>query len=201
MAWAQPASDGGAAISGYRVQWKSGAEEYDGSDSSTRQALLSDPAADGAHRIEGLAVGTAYTVRVLAVNAAGDGAAAEASATAQDRLAPALTDAAVDGTLLTLTFDEALDQDSTPAADAFAVTVDDAAHGVDHLTLAGSAVELTLAAAVAAGRTVTVGYTVPTAADAAPLRDAAGNAAAAFSGHSGPTTGPRPATRRRAACR
>ena len=127
-------------------------------------------------------MGTAYTVRVLAVNAAGAGAAAEATATAEDRAVPALASASVDGTILTLTYNEALDTASQPAAGAFAVTVDGNARTVDAVALSGSAVALTLASAVAAEETVTVGYTVPTGADAAPLQDAAGNDAASFAG-------------------
>ena len=179
VSWTAPASDGGAEVTGYRVQWKSGTEAYDGSEASARQAVVGDPAAVS-HTITGLTVGTAYTVRVLAVNAAGAGAAAEAEATVQDRVVPALASASVDGTILTLTFSEALDTDSKPAADAFAVTVEGTARTVDAVALSGSAVALTLASAVAAEETVTVGYTVPTGADAAPLQDAAGNAAASF---------------------
>ena len=180
VSWSATASDGGAEVTGYRVQWKSGAEAYDGSEASVRQAVLGGGAAS--HTITGLANGTAYAVRVLAVNAAGAGAAAEATATVQDRAAPVLASASVDGTALTVTFSEALDETSKPAAGAFAVTVDDNARGVDAVALSGSAVALTLASAVAAGETVTVGYTVPAGASATPLEDAAGNAAASFAG-------------------
>ena len=181
VSWSAPASDGGAGVTGYRVQWKSGTEAYDGSEESTRQAVLGDPAILS-HTVTGLTVGTAYTVRVLAVNAAGAGAAAEATATVQDRVVPALASASANGTILTLTFSEALDAASQPAADAFAVSVEDTARTVDAVALSGSAVALTLASAVAAEETVTVGYTVPTGADAAPLQDASGNAAAGFAG-------------------
>ena len=108
VSWSAPESDGGSEVTGYKVQWKSGTEAYDGSETSARQAVLSDPAATG-HTIAELANGTAYAVRVLAVNAAGDGAAAEAEATAEDRVAPELAGAAVDGAVLTLTYGETLD--------------------------------------------------------------------------------------------
>ena len=188
VSWEAPESDGGDAVTGYKVQWKSGTEAYDGSASSTRQAAVSDPAVLS-HRIAGLAVGTAYTVRVIAVNAAGDGAAAEVAATAQDRVAPALVSASVNGMALTLTFSEVLDQDSAPPANAFAVSVAGAARTVDDVAISGSAVALTLASAVASGETVTVGYTVPTGADAAPLRDGSDNAAAGFTGKAVDHTG------------
>ena len=95
---------------------------------------------------------------------------------------PTLTAASVNGSVLTLTFSEALDADSKPAAEAFAATVAEAARTVDEVSVSGSTAVLTLASAVASGETVTVGYTAPTGADAAPLKDASGNAAAGFAG-------------------
>ena len=181
VSWTAPQSNGGSGVTGYRVQWKSGTEAWDGSQTSTRQAVLGDPAAVS-HTIAGLVNGTAYTVRVLAVNAAGDGAAAEAEATVQDRVAPVLTKATVDGAVLTLTYGEALDEDSAPAAGAFAVTVAGAARTVDEVSVSQSAAVLTLASGVASGETVTVGYTVPADAGAGRIEDAAGNAAAGFTG-------------------
>ena len=181
VSWTAPASDGGFEVTGYKVQWKSGSEAWNGTVASTRQAPVSDPAVLS-HRIAGLTVGTAYTVRVMAVNAAGDGAAVEETATVQDRVVPAFAGATVNGTALTVIFSEALVAASKPPADAFAVTVAGAARTAAEVALSGSAVELTLGSAVAAGETVTVGYTVPTSANAAPLKDAAGNAVASFSG-------------------
>ena len=115
VTWTAPESDGGSEVTGYKVQWKSGTEAYDETESSTRQTVVSDPAVL-THTITELTVGTAYTVRVMAVNVVGDGAAAEVEATAEDRVAPTLTAAAVNGTALALTFSEALDEDSKPAA-------------------------------------------------------------------------------------
>ena len=180
VSWSAPESDGGSEVTGYKVQWKSGTEAYDGSEASTRQAVLSDPAVS--HTIAELANGTAYAVRVLAVNAAGDGAAAEAGATVQDRVAPELAGAAVDGAVLTLTYSEALDGTSTPVAGAFTVTVAGAARGVDGVAVSESAVVLTLASGVVADETVTVGYAVPSDASAARIEDVAGNDAASFTG-------------------
>ena len=99
-----------------------------------------------------------------------------------DEVAPALSSTTVDGTMLTLTFSEALDEGLAPAASAFAVSVGGRARGVSGVTVSGSAVVLTLASAVTAGEAVTVGYTVPTTAAAPRIEDEAGNDAAAFSG-------------------
>ena len=63
VAWDVPPSDGGSEITGYRVQWRSGDEEFEAS----REAEVSDTA----HPIAGLVNGAAYTVRVLAVNGVG----------------------------------------------------------------------------------------------------------------------------------
>ena len=97
-----------------------------------------------------------------------------------DDAAPALTGASVDGATLTLVFDEALDGDSTPPASAFTVRVGATARTVEAVSVAGSTAVLTLSPAVTADETVTVGYTVPTGEDGAPLGDAAGNRVAAF---------------------
>ena len=192
VSWTAPESDGGSMVTGYKVQWKSGTEDYDGSAASTRQAAVSNPAILS-HRIVGLSVGTAYTVRVMAVNATGDGAAAEAVAAAEDRVVPALAGASVNGTALMLTFSEALDAVSKPSADAFAVTVAGTARTIAEVALSESSVTLTLASAVASGETVTVGYAGPTGANAAPLKDAAGNPVAGFTGEAVTNETPVPA--------
>ena len=97
-----------------------------------------------------------------------------------DDVAPALASASVDGDALTLTYSEALDGDSVPPESSFAVTVGDSARTVDAAAVSGSTVVLTLSSEVTSGETVTVGYTVPTGADAKPVKDTAGNAAPTF---------------------
>ena len=110
VSWEAPASDGGSAITGYKVQWKSGSEDFDGSAGSTRQAEITDPASR-THTITGLTDGVEYTVRVIAVNDEGDGPPSdEATATPRETTPPELSTATVDGTTLTLTYDEALDE-------------------------------------------------------------------------------------------
>ena len=94
---------------------------------------------------------------------------------------PVLADASVADTLLTLSFDKALDEGSVPPAGAFAVLVGGTARGVSSVAVSASAVTLTLASRVVSGETVTVSYAVPTGANASPLQDAAGNPAAGFS--------------------
>ena len=97
-----------------------------------------------------------------------------------DDAAPALSSASVDGATLTLTFGEALDEDSKPPASAFAVRVGETAHNVEAVALSGSTAVLTLSPAVTADETVTVGYTAPEGPEAVALQDGAGNRVASF---------------------
>ena len=173
--------DGGSPITGYKVQWKSGSEDYDGSAGSTRQAEITDPASR-THTITGLTDGVEYAVRVIAVNDVGDGPPSdEATGTPGETTPPELSTATVDGAALTLTYDEELDENSEPSSDAFSVTVGGTGRAVDGVSVAGSSVILTLASAVTAADTVTVSYTAPTDTAAPRIQDEAGNPAASFS--------------------
>ena len=69
ITWQAPDSDGGSAITGYTVQWKSGSQIFGGDPS--REHTTGDSVPD--YLITGLTNGTEYTVRVIAVNAVGDG--------------------------------------------------------------------------------------------------------------------------------
>ena len=179
VSWEAPASDGGSAVTGYKVQWK----EADGSWDTPED--LSEAVVTGtAHTITGLTDGVEYTVRVKAVNEAGDGAAsAEETGTPRETTPPELSAATVDGARLTLTYNEPLDSDSGPASSAFEVTVGDATRAVAGVSVEGSAATLTLASPVTPEDTVTVSYTAPADEAVSRIRDAAGNAAASFSGH------------------
>ena len=182
VSWEAPASDGGSAITGYKVQWKSGSEDYDGSAGSTRQAEITDPASR-THTITGLTDGVEYAVRVIAVNDVGDGPPSdEATGTPRETTPPELATATVDGPTLTLTYDKDLDENSEPSSDPFSVTVGGTGRAVDGVSVSGSSVILTLGSAVASGATVTVSYTVPTDAAASRILDETGNAAASFNG-------------------
>ena len=125
---------------------------------------------------------------VTATVTAGNGYTVDANANSatvtveDDDAAPVLAGASIEDRLLTLSFDEALDEGSTPEVGAFAVTVDGTAKRVARVSISGSSVTLALGRGVVAGEdAVTVSYTVPTGANANPLRDVAGNRAAGFS--------------------
>ena len=178
VSWEAPASNGGSAVTGYRVQWKETAGSWD------TPADVSEATVTGTtHTITGLTDGVEYTVRVIATNGVGDGPpSSEATGTPRETTPPELATATVNGATLTLTYDEALDDASQPAADAFSVAVGGVERTVDGVAVASSTVTLTLASAVTAEDTVTVGYAAPTDAAALRILDEAGNAAVSFSG-------------------
>ena len=73
--------------------------------------------------------------------------------------------ATVDGSTLTLTYEENLDEGVTLPSSAFTVTVGGNDRAVNGVSISGRTLNLTLASAVAAGETVKVGTpsrTVPT---------------------------------------
>ena len=178
VSWSGPASDGGSAVTGYRVQWKEAADSWD-----TAADVSEATATETSHTITGLTDGTEYSVRVLAINDVGESAPSEdGNGTPRETVPPHLSEASVDGATLTLTFNEALDENSAPPTTAFTVTVSGNVRAVDSVNVTGGAVTLTLASAVASGDMVTVSYAVPARESAERLRDAAGNAAASFTG-------------------
>ena len=109
-----------------------------------------------------------------------------------DGVAPALGSATVAAAKLELTWDEALDGGSVPAATAFTVKADGSEVSLaasEPVAVAGAAVTLALAAAVSADAVVTVSYAAP---DDDPLRDRAGNAAGGLTDQAVTNATPRP---------
>ena len=180
VSWTGPASDGGSAVTGYKVQWKEAADSWDAA------ADVSEATAtETSHTITGLTDGTEYSVRVLAINDVGESPPSEdGNGTPRETVPPDLSEASVDGAALTLIFNEALDGNSAPPTTAFTVTVNGNERGVDSVDVTGGAVTLTLASAAISEDTVTVSYAVPARESADRLRDSAGNAAASFTGRS-----------------
>ena len=82
----------------------------------------------------------------------------------------------MDGTTLVLTYDEPLDETSAPDESRYTVNVDGGVGPAPvAVSISGSEVTLTLAAAVTVGGVVTLSYDVP---ETMPVQDVAGNAAA-----------------------
>ena len=182
VSWQEP-YDGGWPIQGYKVQWKSGTQEY----SSSRQAVvthLSNPVL--VNTISGLTNDESHTVRVLAYNQNGDGTAAEMTATptATDTTAPTLLLARLneEHSWVRLIWNETLAVSSVPTSTAFTVNVNGVSRGIDRINVPDDNIlNIRLSGAIGVSDSVTVSYTVPTGADARPLKDLAGNNAAGFS--------------------
>ena len=99
---------------------------------------------------------------------------------APDETAPVFASAAVNGTTLTVAFNEGLDPASAPAGSAFAVSGGRAGTGTARIS--GMVATVTLDTAVPHGeQMLTVSYTSPGAGNS-PLRDGSGNEVADFSG-------------------
>ena len=106
-----------------------------------------------------------------------------------DTSPPDFVSAAVNGSTLTVTFDESLDTTSVPDPDDFHVTVGSRRDVVDGgVAIAGDTVTLTLESAVGPNDTVRVRY----AAGTNPLRDTAGNAVATFGNQTVTNNSPEP---------
>ena len=178
VSWQEPPDDGGSPITGYKVQWKSGPQEYE----SSRQAVVAN-LSDPRRTISGLTNDVSHSISVLAYNHNGDGAATEVTATptATDTTAPTLLTARVERTVLRLNWSEAMDTSSKPETSAFTVNVGASARATDEVSISGSVVTLMLESAVDAGDAVTVSYSAPTGSTATALRDSAGNNVASFS--------------------
>ena len=176
LSWDAPESNGGSAVTGYKVQWKEATDSWD------TPADVSETTVTGtSHTVSGLTDGVEYTFRVLAVNSVEDSTAStEESGTPKETTAPTVSSASVDWATLTITFSEGLSESPVPATTTLTVTVDQNDRGVDSIAISGSTVTLTLASAVTAGNQVTVSYTVPSDAAAVRLKDLSDNAAESF---------------------
>ena len=171
-----PVEDGGSPIEGYKVQWKSGAQDY----SPTRQILVTSlTEIVSLQAISGLTNDESHTIRLLAYNHNGDGAGPEVTATptATDTTAPVLLLTRFDSRSVRLIWDEALDESSKPAASAFTVNANGVEGQIYEVAVLGNAVWLSVEGAITPTDQLTVRYVAPTGSGATPLKDSAGNSA------------------------
>ena len=137
------------------------------------------PVADERIFLEGGRETVRYTVHIDDSEAGSQQVEAD---TTVDETPPQLQSATVDGSSLTLSYDEELDNGSLLSSGLFAVNVNQASRPVMGVAVGQSNVILFLSPAVVAGDAVTVDYTVPTDEEAGRVRDTSGNAAESFSG-------------------
>ena len=178
VSWDAPDSNGGSAVTGYKVQWKESSDSWD------TPAEVSETTVTGtSHTATGLTDGVEYTFRVFAVNTVGDSSASDdASGTPRETTAPTVSSATVDGATLSLTFSEGLTETPLPAVTTFTVNVRDNQREVNSVAISGSTVTLTLSYVATSTDAVSAGYTVPSDAAAARLKDLWDNPAESFTG-------------------
>ena len=164
-------------------------------DGATVTLTLARALAEGAAVTLDYATPASHGLRGVAGHAVAD--FTEAVDNRTDFTAPAFERAATsaDGTAVAVTFDEALDDTSTPAAEAFTVTVhaageEAAARTPTGVAIADATVTLALSPAVVHGETVTVSYARPDS--GARLRDLAGHPAASFAAQAVENATPHP---------
>ena len=176
--WWAPHSDGGSAITGYKVQWK------EAGDSWTDAAAVSEKSADrrspltGRAELTGLTSGTLYTVRVIATNSVGDSQPTADMVARPQGILLGASESVVNGRTLTLRYDRAMDTTSVPATGSFVVIVNGGTRPVDSVSITGSEVRLTLSSAVSAADDVSWLYQEPADLTASALRAEDGNYAA-----------------------
>ncbi|MCY3505788.1 MAG: fibronectin type III domain-containing protein [Chloroflexi bacterium] len=178
VSWQESPGDGGSPIEGYRVHWKSAGQNY----APSRMVVVTD-LTDLQAAISGLTVDQSHTFRVLAYNHNGGGEGAETTLTptSVDSSAPLLLTARLDtfDSSVRLTYNEPLDESSVPPDSALTVSINGVSH-TPSIDIEDNVVTLTTSGNRSPSDVLTVTYSVPTGANAQPLKDSAGNHAADF---------------------
>ncbi|MDG7050709.1 MAG: fibronectin type III domain-containing protein, partial [Nitrososphaerota archaeon] len=97
LSWGAPSNNGGAAITGYKIEAKKGAGAFE-----VLVANSQSTATSFSHT--GLTTGTQYYYRVSAINSVGTGTQSEVSTTPKDTTTPTVTATAISPTAITLTW-------------------------------------------------------------------------------------------------
>ena len=156
----------------YAVLFENGAS----GDANIYRVVLTDSNAEDTGAATGWTIADKGASRVGSAGWNANTLARKAQIAIRATTGPTLTGAVVSGRTLTLTYDKTLDTGSTPANNAFTVTVAGAARNVTRVVVNGSTVTLTLSgASVIGGQTVTLSYVAPAA---NPIQDSTGNDAA-----------------------
>lgn len=94
-----------------------------------------------------------------------------------DVTAPTLSTATVDGTSITLTYNESLNTSSVPDGGDFVILADGSSVSISSISISSNIVTVTLSSSVTSGQTVTISYTAGTN----KIKDLAGNNASNLS--------------------
>ncbi|MCY3598352.1 MAG: SwmB domain-containing protein, partial [Gemmatimonadetes bacterium] len=186
VTWSAPSSAGARAVTDYDLRYYAGSSNPSNPSDWIEEGEANGPPNPGSSTsavISGLTASTAYVVQVRAAGdgespwSASGGATTGAGAATPPPPPPAGPPTrgmvAADGAMVTLEFAQALDDTSVPSPGDFTVTLaagSSSAHRVTAVSIRGSALDLTIAPAVPAGREAVVSYTK----GSTPLRTASG---------------------------
>ncbi len=144
--WMSPHKDGNSAITHYRLQWKLATESW-GNPNAVEEVTVQPPGgklAEVYYMISGLSNYTRYTLRVIAVNGAGDSEPSAEHFGMPQRDSLDIVDTVVNGNQLTITYERTLDGSSVPSRESFRVLVNGAPRNVTGASISGRSVILTL---------------------------------------------------------
>ncbi|MCY4529320.1 MAG: SwmB domain-containing protein, partial [Chloroflexi bacterium] len=174
--WINPLDDGNAPVTHYRLEWKPASASWDDQGSLLEAKIFPN----GSHQstngylVDGLTNGVTYDVRVVAVNSEGDSLPShEHFARPQDG-EPEIKRNTIDGDVLTLTYDRALDETSIPGTDRFIVSANSGRRLLDSVDISGRNVIITLESGVNSADDVEVRYVAPAEADSPAVKDTNG---------------------------
>jgi hypothetical protein len=97
LSWGAPSNNGGAAITGYKIESKKGAGAFE-------VLVANSQSTSTSFSHTGLTTGTQYYYRVSAINSVGTGTQSEVSATPKETTTPTVTATAISPTTITLTW-------------------------------------------------------------------------------------------------
>ena len=175
----------GQAVTSHKLQWKEITGSWDDAADVSEVVLTEQDTlqpdnginsmSTHSYNLSNLSTGVVYTLRVISTNAAGDSAPSPEVVGRTQAYGPRLREEIVNGALLKLVFDQALDESSIPATSAFDVLVHGEIRLVASVSIEGRTVILMLPGPVASTDDVFVRYLVPTDSTASPIMDVGGH--------------------------
>ena len=144
--WKQPLKDGNSDITHYRLQWKLGTESWS-NPNAIEEVTVQPPGGKSTevfHMIAGLTNYTSYSLRVFAVNGVGHSEPSDEHFGMPQKESLHVSDTAVNGNQLAITYERTLDDSSIPSPEAFWVLVNGAPRNVTGVSISGRLVILTL---------------------------------------------------------
>ena len=174
--WHEPLDDGNSPITHYLLQWKLRSDAW--SDQTAVSETEVDPPSSvhsfPGHAIYGLTNEVVYDLRVISVNAHGESPPSNEHFGMPQENGLKAVRKTVNGDVVTLTYNHALDTTSVPDKGRFIVLANGGLRPIDSVAISGRNVNLTLESGVNAADRVTVRYIVPPVPDEAAIRDTTG---------------------------